>query len=256
MIEIALLLFGIFLLLLLLEVPVAVSLGLSSVITIFTFQLEDPIVIAQQIFSAFDSFILLAIPLFLVAGHLLGDSGLAPKLLDFVLITVGNFRGGVAIVTIVVSLLFAGISGSGPADVAALGVLLYPLLIESGFPAARSAALLAAGGGIGIIVPPSIALIIYGVVSELPIRSLFIAGILPGIIVCVALIIAVLFLSRHVRPLREPLKLSWNAVGGTLLALIAPLIILGGIYRGIFTPTESAGAAGLCCLLFWLKYVL
>jgi C4-dicarboxylate transporter DctM subunit len=247
--EVALLLFGLFFLFLFLEVPVAVSLGLSSVATIFAFQLEDPIIIAQQIFSAFDSFILLAIPLFLVAGHLLGESGLAPKLLDFVLITVGGVRGGVAVVAVIVSLLFAGISGSGPADVAALGILLFPLLKESGFPAARSAALLAAGGGIGIIVPPSIALIIYGVVSETPIRRLFLAGVIPGVLVCLALIVAVLFLSRGIRPLRSKPKLSWSAVGGTILALIAPLIILGGIYRGIFTPTESAGAAVLYILL-------
>ncbi len=249
MVEVSFLLFGLFFLLLFLEVPVAVSLGLSAITTIFAFQLEDPIIIAQQMFSAFDSYILLAIPLFLVAGHLLGASGLAPKLLDFVLLTVGTLRGGVAVVTIIVSLLFAGISGSGPADVAALGVLLYPLLVESGFPANRSAALLAAGGGIGIIVPPSIALIIYGVVSETPIRRLFLAGVIPGILVCLSLIVAVLFLSRNIRLPRELPKLTWNAVGGTILASFAPLIILGGIYRGIFTPTESAGAAVIYIVL-------
>ena len=249
MLEIALTLFGLFFLFLFLEVPVAVSLGLSAVSTIFFFQLEDPVIIAQQIFSAFDSFTLLAIPLFLFAGHLLGESGLAPRLLDLVMVCVGGLRGGVAIVTVIVSLLFAGISGSGPADVAALGTLLFPLLKESGFPARRSAALIAAGGGIGIIVPPSIALIVYGVVAETSINHLFIAGIIPGILVSLSLIGAVLILARGTQPPKDKPPLTFPVIGGAALAFVAPVIILGGIYWGIFTPTESAGAAVLYILL-------
>ncbi|NPU97856.1 MAG: TRAP transporter large permease subunit, partial [Candidatus Omnitrophica bacterium] len=197
LISIAILLFGLFFLLLLLEVPVALALGLPALTAIVLFGLADPILIAQQIFSAFDSYTLLAIPLFLLAGHLLGECALSRRLLDVVLITLGRVRGGVAVVTVVVSLLFAGISGSGPADVAALSVLLFPLLKESGFSEARSGALLAAGGGIGIIVPPSVALILYGVVAETSISQLFLAGVLPGITVSLALIIAVLLLSRR-----------------------------------------------------------
>ena len=243
MIWVGLLLFGLFFGLLLLEVPVAFSLGASAMAVIFAFQLAPPVVIAQQIFSAIDSYNLLAIPLFLVAGHMLGECALSKRLLDFVLITVGRMRGGTAVVTVVVSLLFAGISGSGPADVAALGVLLFPLLIESGFPGPRSAALLAAGGGIGIIVPPSIALIIYGVVAKTSISRLFLAGVFPGILVSLSLITAVLILSRKDSvPVQIP-AMTWSTLGGTLLAVVAPVIILGGIYLGIFTPTESAGAA-------------
>ncbi|MBN2327311.1 MAG: TRAP transporter large permease [Candidatus Omnitrophica bacterium] len=248
MIWIGLLLFGLFFTLLLLEIPVAFSLGLSAVTVIFVFQLESPVIIAQQMFSAMDSYNLLAIPLFLVAGCLISEGTLAKRLLDFVLSAVGRFRGGTAVVTVIVSLLFAGISGSGPADVAALSVLLFPLLTQSGFPAPRSAALLAAGGGIGIIVPPSIALIIYGVVSETSISKLFVAGIIPGILVTLALIFAVLFLSRRDHlPLHTP-SLTPSAIGGAALAMMAPIIILGGIYLGIFTPTESAGAAVLYIL--------
>ena len=249
MIWIALLLFGLFFTLLLLEVPVAFSLGLSAMAVIFAFRLEDPIIIAQQVFSALDSYKLLAIPLFLTAGHMLGESALAKRLLDFIIATVGGLRGGTAVVAVIVSLLFAGISGSGPADVAALGVLLFPLLTSSGFPAPRSAALLAAGGGIGIIVPPSIALIIYGVVAETSISRLFLAGVLPGILVSASLIIAVLILSRSDLAPSNKTPISWSVMGGTLLAVIAPVIILGGIYTGIFTPTESAGAAVLYILL-------
>lgn len=248
MIWIGLLLFGLFFALLLLEIPVAFSLGLSAMAAILLFQLSSPIVIAQQMFSAIDSYNLLAIPLFLVAGHLLGECALSKRLLDFVLIAVGRLRGGTAVVTVVVSLLFAGISGSGPADVAALGVLLFPLLVESGFPGPRSAALLAAGGGIGIIVPPSIALIIYGVVAKASIGRLFLAGVFPGVLVSLSLIAAVILLSRKDRVPAEIPPLTFSTAGGTLLALVAPVMILGGIYLGIFTPTESAGAAVLYIL--------
>ncbi len=255
MISIAILLFGLFFLLLLLEVPVALALGLPALTAIVLFGLADPILIAQQIFSAFDSYTLLAIPLFLLAGHLLGECALSRRLLDVVLITLGRVRGGVAVVTVVVSLLFAGISGSGPADVAALSVLLFPLLKESGFSEARSGALLAAGGGIGIIVPPSVALILYGVVAETSISQLFLAGVLPGITVSLALIIAVLLLSRRDQIPAHPPRLDWSVAGGSILALLAPVIILGGIYLSIFTPTESAGAAVLYIFLVdWIFY--
>jgi C4-dicarboxylate transporter DctM subunit len=241
----ACLLFGVFFALLIFEVPVAISLGLSASVILLVFQIQNPIIIAQQIFSGLDSYNLLAIPLFLVAGHLLGESAIAKRLLDFILILLGRIRGGIAIVTVIVSLLFAGISGSGPADVAALGALLFPILTKSGFPAARSAALLAAGGGIGIIVPPSIALILYGVVSETSISRLFLAGVVPGILVSLGLIIACLFLSRKDQISHEIPKLQFSIIGGALLAAIAPIIILGGIYCSIFNPTESAGAAVL-----------
>jgi C4-dicarboxylate transporter DctM subunit len=241
-------LFGLFFVLLLLEIPVAFALGLAATSTIFLFQLADPLILVQTLFSALDSYTLLAIPLFLVVGHLLGESQLARHLLQAVLYTAGGIRGGTAVVTVIVSLLFAGISGSGPADVAALGILLFPLLKESGFPPSRSAALLAAGGGIGIIVPPSIALIIYGVVAETSISRLFLAGVIPGILVSTSLIFAVLVLAKRDTPPSPQPSLTAKDITGTLLALVAPLLILGGIYLGIFTPTESAGAAVLYIL--------
>jgi C4-dicarboxylate transporter, DctM subunit len=248
MIWIGLFLFGLFFLFLLLEVPVALSLGLSSMLAILVFQLQPPIVIPQQIFSGMDSYNLLAIPLFLAAGHLLGESLLAKRLIDFILIFAGRMRGGAALVTVIASIFFAGISGSGPADVAALGVLLYPLMTESGFAAPRAAALLAAGGGIGIIIPPSIALIIYGVVANASISRLFLAGVFPGILVGVSLIAAILLLSRKDQlPANIP-RLTASTIGGAILAAIAPVIILGGIYLGVFTPTESAAAAVLYIL--------
>lgn len=246
---IGVLLFGLFFAFLLLEVPVVFALGLSAMATLFAFRIESPIVIAQQIFTGMDSYNLLAIPLFLVAGHLLGESILAKRLIDLVLAFAGGMRGGAAIVTVIVSIFFAGISGSGPADVAALGVLLYPLLTQSGFSAPRSAALLAAGGGIGIIIPPSIALIIYGVVADTSIGRLFLAGVFPGILVGLSLIAAVLSLSRKDQLPAQTVPLTASTIGGAILAMFAPAIILGGIYLGIFTPTESAGAAVIYILV-------
>lgn len=236
-------LFGLFIVLLLFEVPVALCLGASAAAVILLFRMADPVVVAQQLFSAMDSYPLLAIPLFLTAGHLLARGGMAPRLLAFVLAVAGRVRGGTAMVAIIVSLLFAGISGSGPADTAALGALLLPLLRESGMPAPRAASLIAAGGGIGIIVPPSIALIVYGVVSETPIGTLFLAGIVPGLLVGLSLGAAVLALNREtVPPASLPTVTASNAAGA-LCALAAPVIILGGIYSGLCTPTESAAIA-------------
>ena len=177
-ISIAILLFGLFFGLLILEVPVALSLALPALSAIVLFNLEDPILIAQQIFSAFDSYNLLAIPLFLFAGHLLGECALSRRLLDFVLITLGRARGGVAVVT-VVSLLSRGSPVPARLDVAALGVLLFPCSRNPAFSESLSGALLAAGRHRHHRAAQH-RLILYGVVAETSISRLFLAGVLPG----------------------------------------------------------------------------
>ncbi len=253
----AIVLFGTFGTLLFCEVPIAVSLALSAILCLVIFDPVTPLtVIPHTILGAYDSFTLLAVPLFLVAGRLLGASGLSVRLIRFIDLLIRNVRGGMGIVAVVASLLFAGISGSGPADVAALGMLLYPPLVASGYTNSTAAALLAVGGGIGIIVPPSIALILYGVVAEVSVNKLFFAGILPGILVSGVLIIVVMFCAparagRKETTARELVQAGVGALGG----LMAPLIILGGIYRGIFTATESAAAVVMYILLLeWVWY--
>ena len=168
------------------EVPVAAALGLSAFGTLALFEPAQCQAMPQIFFAAMKPFNLIAIPFFIVAGTLLGRSGISKRLVNFADCLIGRKAGGIAIVTVVVSIFFAGISGSGPADVAALGLILIPAMVEAGFSKRFSAALMAAGGGIGIIVPPSIALILYGVVAQdfapsVRIDTLFIAGIIPGI---------------------------------------------------------------------------
>lgn len=241
-------LFGGFFALLLASAPIAVCLAVAAMASIFVFDLGSLQLLPQLMTSAVNSWTLLAIPFFVLAGNLLGQSELARSLVRLAETIIGNVPGGLAIVVIVVGIFMAGISGSGPADTAALGALLIPAMIRSGYDRRFAAGLVAASGGIGIIVPPSIALIIYGVVAQnVSIGRLFIAGIIPGILVGLALSTVTIYISwrrgyRSHRP-RGDLREIWRAFREAVWGLMAPVIILGGIYGGVFTATEAAAVA-------------
>jgi len=242
-----LLLFGSFAVLLVLDFPIAAALGLSSVATILAFDLAPLELVPQQLLSATDSWTLLAVPFFILAGNLLAKTAISERLIHLARVVVGQLPAGLAMVAVVVSIFFAGISGSGPADTAALGAVLIPAMEKAGYDKRSAAALMAAGGGIGIIIPPSIALLIYGVVANASVTRLFVAGILPGLVVGASLfLVSYLLFGRDpaIRPerrgsLREIAEAARQAVWG----LLAPAIILGGIYGGIFTATEAATVA-------------
>ncbi|MBN1293709.1 MAG: TRAP transporter large permease subunit, partial [Candidatus Latescibacteria bacterium] len=185
--QIAALLFGSFILMLFFEFPIALSLGLSSLITVVVFSLVPLEFLPQLLFGTADSFTLIAIPFFVFAGIVLGHTSIAQRLIDLAACLVGNIPGGFGIVGILTALFFAGMSGSGPAGVAALGLVMIPAMKRAGYDSGFSSALIAASGGMGIIVPPSIALIIYGFIAEVSISKLFFAGIIPGIIVAIML---------------------------------------------------------------------
>lgn len=235
--------------LLILEVPVAPALGLTAIAVLALFEPMQLWALPQIFFAAMKPFNLIAIPFFIVAGILLGRSGISRRLVAFADCLVGRRAGGLAVVTVVVSIFFAGISGSGPADVAALGLILIPAMVEAGFSKRFSAALMAAGGGIGIIVPPSIALILYGVVAQdmapsVSISKLFIGGIVPGILVGLCLIAYILLFQKSSDSVRRndsrpPVSLG-KAFREAIWGLLAPVIIIGGIYSGVFSPTEAA----------------
>lgn len=242
-----LLLFGSFGVLLFLDFPIAAALGISSVLSIVAFDLAPLELIPQQLFSATDSWTLLAVPFFILAGNLFAKTAISERLIELARVVVGRLPAGLAMVAVVVSIFFAGISGSGPADTAALGAILIPAMTKAGYDKRSAAALIAAGGGIGIIIPPSIALVIYGVVANAPVTRLFIAGILPGLVVGISL-----FVVSYVQFGRDPnIRLEKRgspreiarATRDASWGLLAPAIILGGIYGGIFTATEAATVA-------------
>ena len=242
-----LLLFGSFFALLFLDFPIAAALGISSVLTIVAFRLAPLELVPQQLFSATDSWTLLAVPFFILAGNLLAKTAISERLVHLARVIVGRLPAGLAMVAVVVSIFFAGISGSGPADTAALGAILIPAMEKAGYDKRSAAALTAAGGGIGIIIPPSIALLIYGVVANAPVTKLFIAGILPGFVVGVSLFfVSFLLFGRDPRiqsERRGSLREIARATRGAAWGLLAPAIILGGIYGGVFTATEAATVA-------------
>ncbi len=244
---VALTLFSTLALFLTVNISIALSLGLAALVTIALFHLVTLQMIPELMFSAVNSWTLLAVPFFILAGNILGKTEISQRLVRLADALLGRIPGGLGITAITASIFFAGISGSGPADVAALGSFLIPAMSDAGYDRDFAAALIAAGGGIGIIIPPSIALIIYGVVADTSISKLFMAGIVPGILVGGGLISVILFSARtgggRKSPEREgppPLMASFR---GALWGLLAPVIILGGIYGGVFTPTEAAAVA-------------
>ncbi|MBP2689889.1 MAG: dctM 1, partial [Deltaproteobacteria bacterium] len=245
--RVPLLLFGSFSVLLFLNFPIAAALGISSVLSVLAFDLAPLQLLPQQLFSATDSWTLLAVPFFILAGNLLAKTAVSERLIRLATVIVGQFPAGLAMVAVIVSIFFAGISGSGPADTAALGAILIPGMVKAGYDKRSAAALMAAGGGIGIIIPPSIALLIYGVVANASVSKLFIAGILPGMLVGLSLFVVSYHLfgrDPNIRPeKRGSLREIGSAFKDAFWGLMAPLIILGGIYGGVFTATEAATVA-------------
>ncbi|MGI6575745.1 MAG: TRAP transporter large permease [bacterium] len=240
-------LFALLLFFLVLSVPIGITLGLSTLITVVTTTNISTLIISQNAFAALDSFPLMAIPFFILAGQLMKHGGLSERLLNLANSLVGFMTGGLAMVTTVACMFFAAISGSAPATVSAIGSFMVPSMKERGYATGFAAAITAAGGTIGVIIPPSIPFVIYGVVTGTSIGTMFIAGIIPGIMIGIALMVASYYVARREgyrgidrRPtLREILQ----SLNESKYALMAPIIILGGIYGGIFTPTEAAVVA-------------
>ncbi|MCD9472965.1 TRAP transporter large permease, partial [Photobacterium phosphoreum] len=241
---ISLLLFGCFLGLLVLSVPVAISLGLASSVALLYSGKVSSSYIAQGLVTAIDSFPLMAVPFFILAGELMGQGGLSRRLLSVANVFFGRYTGGLAIIAVVTCLFFAAISGSGPATVAAIGGLLLPAMAREGYDKGFSVGLLASAGSIGIIIPPSIPMIIYAVAANVSITQMFLAGVIPGLTIGIALMLVAYFKARKEGYTGSSKRYSaseiFAAVWDAKWALMVPVIILGGIYGGIFTPTESA----------------
>ncbi|MFT5702273.1 MAG: C4-dicarboxylate transporter DctM subunit [Desulforhopalus sp.] len=235
-----------FFVLLLLGVPIAIAIAVPSFLVIWGGDLGTA-VIAPNFFAGIAKFPLLAIPLFVLAGFILERCGISLRIVRFANIMVGRRKGGLAIVAIGVCVFFGGVSGSGPADSAAIGAILIPAMFAQGYSKGYSAALIAAAGSTAIIVPPSIALIIYGAITNTSVPALFAAGAVPGFLAGMSLLIPAIWIARKrgygtEKEGEDDITLG-ESFKEAFWGLLAPVIILGGLYGGIFTPTEAAVVA-------------
>lgn len=241
------LLFLVFAILLFLNVPIALSLGISSIIAMLG--AETPMIMLPiNVYSSIGKFTLLAIPFFVLAGNVMEKAGISERLINLANKAVGHKKAGLEIVCVITSCFFAAISGSGPATVAALGVIIIPAMIKAGYNDGMSSALMATAGAIGIIIPPSIAYVVYGAIAGVSIGKTFVAGIMPGILMGTALIIACIILVRRldiVQQEKASTREVWAAFKEAVWGLLMPVIILGGIYGGFFTPTEAAAVSAV-----------
>lgn len=227
-----------------LTVPIGIALGLSTALTLALTSNIPTMIIAQNAFTGLDSFPLMAIPFFILAGNLMEHGGISRRILSFADSLVGFITGGLAMVTTLSCMIFAAISGSGPATVSAIGSFMMPAMKRKGYDEGFAAALSAAAGSIGVIIPPSIPFVIYAVATGSSISDLFIAGVVPGILVGVALMVASYYISKKHGWMGNGVRPSFKNVGQQFIksfwALLMPVIILGSIYASICTPTEAA----------------
>ncbi len=247
-----------------LQAPVGIAIGLSSLTSVFLNSRLSEGFMMQQLCSGSDSFPLMAIPLFILAGELMADGGVSEKILEVASAFFGRITGGLAIVTIVVCMFFAAVSGSGPATVAAVGSMVVPTMLQKGYSKSFTLACVACGGCIGVIIPPSIPMVIYGVSTSTSVSSMFLAGFAPGIFIGICLCLLCYFYCKkqgwrgedRKLTLKEKLLITWKSAA----ALVEPVIILGGIYAGVFTPTEAAAVAVIyafiCGVFIYRKFTI
>lgn len=243
----AILLFGLLISFIAISIPIGITLGLATAISMYFTSNVPMVMLAQKSFAALDSFPLLAIPFFILAGSLMGYGGISKRLVNLAENLVGFIVGGLAMVTVLACMFFAAISGSGPATVSAIGTFMIPAMKQRGYDADFASAVTAAAGTIGVIIPPSIPFVIYSVVAGTSVGDLFIAGFLPGVIIGLTLMLLCYFIAKKRNypssGSRPSLATVWKSFKESIWALVVPIIILGGIYGGVFTPTEAAVVA-------------
>ena len=248
------LLFGSFALFLIIGVPVGIALAAASMVAILSLPFLNIEFLVQGMVTGLDSFPLLAVVLFTLAGNLMSQGGISKRLLHVAEVFFGHFTGGLGIVAIVACMFFASISGTGSATVAAIGLTMIPSMVKKGYDRSFAGALIASSGGIGVIIPPSVVMIVYAITAEVSVTKMFMAGIVPGLVVGMVLIGYCIIVSHIKGYTGNEHKASWaeciSALKEAFWAMLLPVIILGGIYSGIFTPTESAAIGVLYGVFF------
>lgn len=244
-------LFSILFICMLIGLPIAVSLGLSSLITIFFFSQDSLASMSIKLFETSEHYTLLAIPFFVLAGNFMSTGGVAKRMVNFAIAAVGHLRGGLAIASILACMLFAAVSGSSPATVVAIGSIVIAGMVKNGYGQDFAAGVICNAGTLGILIPPSIVMVVYAAVTEVSVGRLFMAGVVPGIVLGLMLMFAVWWRAGKLK-IQPPPKASLGEVARTFrdsmwgLALL--VIIMGGIYGGVFTPTEAAAVSAVYAL--------
>ncbi|TSA14664.1 MAG: TRAP transporter large permease subunit [Betaproteobacteria bacterium] len=232
----------------LLGMPVAVALGLSSLLTILVFGNDSLASLALKLFETSEHFTLLAIPYFILGGAFMTTGGVAKRMIRFAVACVGHLRGGLAIASVLACMLFAAVSGSSPATVVAVGSIVIAGMVRSGYPKEFAAGVVCNAGTLGILIPPSIVMVVYGAATETSVGKLFMAGVIPGILLGTMLMAAIWVLARAKNLPRQPrasLDEILTAGRDSIWGLMLIVIILGGIYGGVFTPTEAAAVSAV-----------
>ena len=249
---------------LIIGMPIAISLGLASLLTILFFANDSLASLVLKFFQTMEQFTLLAIPFFILAGNFLTTGGVARRMIDFAIAAVGHLPGGLAIASVLACMLFAAVSGSSPATVVAIGSIVIAGMVKTGYTQGFATGVIVNAGTLGILIPPSIVMVVYAAASETSVGRLFMAGVIPGIILGCLLMVAIYVVAKVKNLPRQP-NASWgerlNSFRKAMWGLLLIVIVLGGIYGGIFTPTEAAAVAavyaGLIALFVYrdLKFV-
>ncbi len=244
----ALIIFGLLLALMLTGMPISISLGLTVLTFLFTMTQVPIEAVALKLFTGIEKFEIMAIPFFILAGNFLTHGGVARRMINFATAMVGHWHGGLGLAGVMACALFAAVSGSSPATVVAIGSILMPAMLKAGFPKRFGAGVITTSGALGILIPPSIVMVMYSVATNTSVGALFMAGVIPGLVLAFVLGLVAWYRARKFNYPRQP-KASWAERGRTfyraIWGLLLIFVVMGGIYTGIFTPTEAAAMSAV-----------